>query len=109
VVVQGIVDHLPVERGVDALLGDPTVKMRKIVPESYLGLAHIVAGVMHRDGVVVEGRIELDSALEDILLQELLDADHLELFKRFGKPIFEPGPGCKVCVPSFREQNGFAL
>jgi hypothetical protein len=61
------------------------------------------------DGVVIDGGVQLDPALVDVLFQELLDADNLKLFKRFRKPIFEPGPGCKVCVPSFREQNGFAF
>jgi hypothetical protein len=60
-------------------------------------------------GMRVDGGVQFDPALVDILFQEFLDTDYLELFERFRKPIFEPGPGCKVCVPSFREQNGFTL
>jgi hypothetical protein len=64
---------------------------------------------MDGDGMGVDGGVQFDPALVNIFLQEFLDTDHLELFERFRKPIFEPGPGCKVCVPSFREQDGFHL
>jgi hypothetical protein len=80
-----------------------------VVPKEHLGLAHVVAGIVDGDGVVVDGRIQLDPALVDILFEEFLDGDYFELSESFRKPIFEPDPGCIVCVPSFGEQNGFAF
>ena len=108
-VVQGIVAHLPVQGGIDTLLGEPAVESAEFIPKSYHGLAHIVAGIMHGDGMGVDRGIQLNSALVDILFQQFLNTNHLEFIERLRKPIFEPGPGCKVCVPSFREQDGFTL
>jgi hypothetical protein len=72
-----------------------------VVPKEHLGLAHVIAGIVHGDGVVVDGRIELDPALVDILFKELLDRDNVELSESFRKPICEPDPGRIVGVPSF--------
>jgi len=45
-----------------------------VVSEGHLGFAHVVAGVVNRDGVMVAGGIQFDASLLDILLEEFLDA-----------------------------------
>jgi hypothetical protein len=80
-----------------------------VVPEVHLGLAHVIAGIVDRDGMVVDRGIELDPLFVDVLLEELLDGNDLELSESFRKPFCEPDPGRIVGVPSFGEQKGFAF
>ena len=108
-VVHNVVATLPEKTLVNALFGDPTGLFLHMIAKGQLGLAPVVAGIVHRHGFMVFMLIEFDPAFLDVLLQQVHDADYFEFVVNFGEPIFEPEPGCIVGMPSFGVQDGFTL
>jgi len=76
------------------------------VTETHLGLAAVVAGVVVGDELGTPSAVDADTALADVIHEQIEHRDETELFQRFRKVGFEPGPGCEVGVPSLRPHQG---
>jgi hypothetical protein len=68
------------------------------MPESPFTLPCIVAGIVIRGELMVDGLIDLDTAFVEILLQEIVNAEELDTF--IGIPFLQTKPGRIVGVAS---------
>jgi len=69
------------------------------VSEHSLALPPVVAGIVEGGEMMMHGLIELDPALFDVFLQEIVNAQELNAFIRI--PFLQTKPGRIVGVPSF--------
>jgi hypothetical protein len=72
------------------------------VTEQLLGFAPVIARVVVGCRFGEAGFVQSNSSFLDVLNQQIEYGDEAEFFKCLGKVLFEPGPGRKVGVASFR-------